>query len=95
MKNLGRRKRETPIERCSLGPVPRRTLASPLKLAMPGRANTFPKLMQRSEVRGHAVVAVVPAKHAREPVVLSGHRLVPALPHLVAQARELRVPFLP
>ena len=77
------RKREVLLELRELLPSPRCALAPPLKLAVPGRAHAFPELMQRSEVRGHPVVAVVPLQHACEPGALHSHRLMPTFAHLL------------
>ena len=79
-----RRKRKAPIELLALHPGPLRALTPPLKLAVPSGADTFPEVLQRARVRGHSVILVVPSEHAREPRVLSAHRLVPAFAHLVA-----------
>ena len=79
-----RRKRKAPIELRSLRSGPFRALTPPLKLAVPSCADAFPELLQRARVRGHAVILVVPSEYAREPRVLSAHRLMPAFAHLVA-----------
>ncbi|MGK3961815.1 hypothetical protein WMF38_53015 [Sorangium sp. So ce118] len=95
MKDAGLREGEPLLESRSLSSVPVRALAPPLELAVPARAHTFPKLVQRPVIRGHPVVPEVPFEHAGEPCVLGLHGLMPTLAHLFAQARQLRIPLLP
>src|SRR5580698_8698814 len=61
---------------------------------MPVATHAILEARERRVVVGHAIVAVVPSKHARQPRMLLAWRVVASLAHLPSQGRELCVALL-
>src|SRR5215471_15576681 len=90
MRDARTRQREPCLEALQSCASPPRPLASSLKRTMPAYADMPVETRERREVGGHAVVAVVPSKHGRQPRILLAWRVVASLTHLPSQLRELR-----